>query len=124
MKFRILSVLSLITCLLLLTSCGFSLKSVLPEEKQLICQVTAKEDQALTVQVLSADSHYDEGDLLIIKYRLTSGARELLVGDTITITYDYLNDVTVQNDTPCIGVDTVTKIQWIPPKTTETTEAE
>ncbi|MCI6729880.1 MAG: hypothetical protein SOY32_02365 [Candidatus Faecousia sp.] len=124
MKRRVFSFLSLLLCLLLLGACGFSLDSLLPEEKQLICRVTAKDGQALTVQVLSADSHYDEEELLIVRYHAISGGRELSVGDTITFTYDYLNDVTVQNDTPCIAVSSVTKTQWIPPETTQSTEAE
>lgn len=97
------------------------------EGEAIVCQVTEQGQQTLTVVVQNPDLHYDEGDTLVIQYQHVADGKALSVGSQITFTYDYLNDVTVQNELPYLKVDSISLTQWTPPETestkaTDTTE--
>ncbi len=127
---RSIRLLALVLCVVtLLSGCGFSLDSVLPEKLKgllgggdIICQVTEKEGQLLTVEVLSPDSHYDEGDILYVQYTSITGGKSISTGDIITFTYDYLEGVTVKNDEPFILADSISPTEYTPPETIDATE--
>lgn len=87
-------------------------------EDALVCKITGKDRQELTVTVMDGDLHYDPDEVLMVKYHGLEGGTELKVGDHISFIYDYLNDVTVKNGYPYINVDTVTVTQWTPLETT------
>ncbi len=117
----------LLSLLLLLTGCELSLSSLglgkveeLLNSDPIVCTVTAVEQGVFTVQVLSADSHYDAEDILFLDCTGISGASVFRVGDTITFSYDYLTAVTVRNDTPYIVPDTIAETEYVPPETMET----
>lgn len=110
--------------LLLFSGCSVSLESLglgkleeMLSNDPIVCAVTAREGSLLTVQVLSADGHYDEGDTLYVDCTGTSGS--FAVGDTVTFTYDYVHSVTVLEDLPYIVVDAISAAEYVPPETTE-----
>jgi len=108
----------LVAMLLMLTAC--SLPIDLPGGAEtLICRVTEKAERLLTVEVLEDNLHYDAGATLLVQYRALSGTTSLSPGDTVSVTYSYLEDVTVQDKLPCITVETVTLTQWVPSPTSE-----
>lgn len=120
MRRKIVVALGILSMMLAFTACHFSLDSILPEKKQVVCQITQKDGQTLTVVVQSPDQYYETDETLIVKYRTITGGNSLDVGDQVTFSYDYLNDVTVQSNLPCITVDTVTKTIWTPSETEAT----
>lgn len=111
---------------LLLTGCGSVLESLglgklneMLNSDPIVCVITAKDGQTLTVEVLAADGHYDQGDTLFVDYAGISGATAISVGDTITFTYDYIHDVTVREDTPYILADAISPTDYTPPETAD-----
>ncbi len=118
-------ILVLLMCLMPFVLCACDLPVDILEEKAIVCQVTAKEQQELTVVVQSPDSHYDEGDTLVIQYQQVTDKKAVAVGSQITFTYDYLQDVTAKNDLPFLKVESISLTQWTPPATepSETTGA-
>lgn len=126
MKYNI-RILALFLCIaVLLSGCSISLESVGLDKLSkfigndpIICRVTAKDGQLLTMEVLSPDSHYDEGDVLYVQYSSITGAKSISVGDTVTFTYDYIEDVTVMEKEPFIKAESITPTEYIPPVTEE-----
>ncbi len=129
MKYRI-KLIPLILCITtLLSGCSISLESIglgklskFIGNDPLICKITEKDGQLLTMEVLSPDSHYDEGDILYVQYSSITGAKGVSVGDTVTFEYDYLEDVTVMEKEPLIKTESITPTEYIPPETEEATE--
>lgn len=129
MKFR-MRLLALFLCMVtLLSGCSISLESIglgkLSEfigNSPIICRVTGKEGQLLTVEVLSSDSHYDEGDILYVQYSSIVGAKSISIGDIITFTYDYMDDVTVLEKEPLIQADSIVPTEYVPPDTEESAD--
>ncbi len=113
-------VLVFLLCLMPFVLCACDLPVDILEEKAIVCQVTAKEQQELTVVVQSPDIHYDEGDALVIRYAHVNDNKTVAVGNQITFTYDYLQDVTTRNDLPYLTVESVSLTQWTPPATEAT----
>ncbi len=108
---------TLTAMLLTLTAC--SLPQDLPGGMATLTgRVTSKDERLLTVEVLEDNLHYDAGTIILVKYRALTGATSLSVGEAISVTYSYLENVTVQ-DKLCITVESVTPIQWTPPTTPE-----
>lgn len=116
----------LLICVLLLSGCELNLPGPLQkftkflDDSPIVCVVTAKEGLTLTVEVQSPDSHYDEGDTLTVIYQTIQNGKEIRIGDQITFSYDYMTDVTVRNDDPCIKTEVVTLTQWEPTVPAET----
>lgn len=114
-----------IFCILLVIAILFLTACHLPElpdgSSELICRITEKEEKTLKVEVLNSDSHYDAEQTLLVQYNAISGGTSVAVGDTISFTYYYLQDVTVRDKLPCITVSTVALTQWTP-QTTQTGE--
>lgn len=124
---RIALLAGLLSFVLLLTGCKFSLSSLglgkvedIFSDNPIVCTITAIDQSIFTVQVLSADSHYDEEDILLLDCASVRGAAAFRVGDIITFSYDYLNDVTVRNDAPYIVPESVAATEYTPPTTEET----
>ena len=108
MKPRWIATILLTAMLLTLTAC--SLPQDLPGGMATLTgRVTSKDERLLTVEVLEDNLHYD---------RALTGATSLSVGEAISVTYSYLENVTVQDKLSCITVESVTPIQWTPPPTT------
>lgn len=114
----------LLMCLMPFVLCACDLPVDILGEKDIICQVTAKEQQELTVVVQSPDIHYDEGDTLVIRYEHVNDKKTVAVGNQITFAYDYLQDVTTKNDLPYLKVESISLTQWIPPATEATNAAQ
>lgn len=121
---RVISLTAMLMALcFILMGCSFELPEVkIPflSSDPIVCVITAKDARSLTVEVQCADSHYDEGDKLIVNYQTIQNGNALNIGDQITFEYDYMNKVTVKGDYPCIEVETVTLTHWEPPVTEET----
>ena len=111
MKRRWIATILLTAMLLTLTAC--SLPQDLPGGMATLTgRVTSKDERLLPVEVLEA------GTIILVKYRALTGATSLSVGEAISVTYSYLENVTVQDKLSCITVESVTPIQWTPPPTT------
>lgn len=118
MKRKWITGILLLAMLLTLTAC--SLLEKLPSgTTTLIGRVTNKDERLLTVEVLEDNLHYDAGTTILVKYRALSGATSLSEGECISVTYSYLENVTVQDQFPCITVETVFPTQWTPSPTTD-----
>ena len=106
MKRRWIATILLTAMLLTLTAC--SLPQDLPGGMATLTgRVTSKDERLLTVEVLEDNLHYDAGTIILVKYRALTGATSLSVGEAISVTYSYLENVTVQDKLSCITVESV-----------------
>ena len=116
-----------LSMVVLLAGCGFSLESVdlgplngLLKNEPIVCSVLEKEDQQLKLVVLSSDGYYDVDDELLVSFSSISGGTRVNVGDSVTFSYDYLTDVTVRGDYPYSVVQSIQHTDFSP--TEEATE--
>ena len=106
LKRRWIATILLTAMLLTLTAC--SLPQDLPGGMATLTgRVTSKDERLLTVEVLEDNLHYDAGTIILVKYRALTGATSLSVGEAISVTYSYLENVTVQDKLSCITVESV-----------------
>ena len=102
LKHRWIATILLTAMLLTLTAC--SLPQDLPGGMATLTgRVTSKDERLLTVEVLEDNLHYDAGTIILVKYRALTGATSLSVGEAISVTYSYLENVTVQDKLSCIS---------------------
>ena len=66
------------------------------------------------ISVLEGDGHYDaatekrEADVLFVTYASLEGGKSVQVGNTVTFTYSYTEDVTERDGEPHISVQVLT----------------
>ena len=66
------------------------------------------------ISVLAGDGHYDaatekrEADVLFVTYASLEGEKSVQVGNTVTFTYSYTEDVTERDGEPHISVQVLT----------------
>ena len=66
------------------------------------------------ISVLEGDGHYDaatekrEADVLFVTYAGLAGSKSVQVGNTVTFTYSYTEDVTERDSEPHISVKVLT----------------
>ena len=66
------------------------------------------------ISILEGDSHYDaatekrEADVLFVTFSDLEGSKSVQVGDTVTFTYSYTQDVTERDSEPHISVKVLT----------------
>ena len=66
------------------------------------------------ILVTEGDSHYDaaterwEADAIFVTFSTLDGSKSVQVGDTITFTYSYTDDVSERNNEPHIIVNRIT----------------
>lgn len=66
------------------------------------------------ILVTEGDSHYDaatekrEADAIFVTFSTLEGSKSVQVGDTITFTYSYTDDVSERNNEPHITVNRIT----------------
>ena len=66
------------------------------------------------ISVLEGDGHYDaatekrEADVIFVTYSSLSGSKSVQVGNTVTFTYSYTEDVTERDGEPHISVQVLT----------------
>ena len=66
------------------------------------------------ISVLEGDGHYDaatekrEADVLFVTYASLEGGKSVQVGNTVTFTYSYTEDVTERDGEPHISVKVLT----------------
>ena len=66
------------------------------------------------IRVLEGDGHYDaatekrEADVLFVTYASLEGGKSVQVGNTVTFTYSYTEDVTERDGEPHISVQVLT----------------
>ena len=66
------------------------------------------------ISVLEGDGHYDaatekrEADVLFVTYAGLEGSKSVQVGNTVTFTYSYTEDVTERDGEPHISVQVLT----------------
>lgn len=66
------------------------------------------------ISILEGDSHYNaatekrEADVLFVTYASLEGEKSVQIGDTVTFTYSYTEDVTERDGAPHISVQVLT----------------
>lgn len=76
----------------------------------LIVRVLKIENGGVKASVMTADSHYDEGDEIYVYFSEvagTGGTNKVSPRDQLTISYNYSTDVTTEGGTPVIRVEVV-----------------
>lgn len=121
-KSRIFILLSLFVCLAMLSGCSFDILETdnpptLPKldlaSSTLTGVVEYVNGRTCRVVITEGDSHYDaateddEADVIQLTFTTLEGSKSLLVGDTVTFTYSYTDDVSEYNGNPHITVNKV-----------------
>ena len=84
------------------------------DESALTGKVEFVNGRTCRVSVLEGDSHYDaatekrEADVLFVTYSSLEGSKSVQVGNTVTFTYSYTEDVTERDSDPHISVKVLT----------------
>lgn len=77
-------------------------------------QVEFVNGRTCRISVLEGDSHYDaatekrDADVLFVTYSALEGKQSVQVGNTVTFTYSYTEDVTERDGEPHISVKVLT----------------
>ena len=80
------------------------------DESTVTGQVEFVNGRTCRVRVLEGDGHYDaatekrEADVLFVTYASLSGSKSVQVGNTVSFTYSYTEDVTERDSEPHISV--------------------
>lgn len=101
----------------LLTGCSLGQKLSGLKEKLggiggtgLVVRITKLEDGYVKAKVVEGDSHFDQEDEINLYYDTvagTAGSNKIAVRDQLVVSYDYTNDVTMDNNMPVIRVENV-----------------
>ena len=84
------------------------------DESTLTGKVEFVNGRTCRISVLEGDSHYDaatekrEADVLFVTYAGLVGSKSVQVGNTVTFTYSYTEDVTERDSEPHISVKVLT----------------
>ena len=131
--FKRIVILFTVICLAVgLSGCKFSIRNTVEDQattlpplridSNLVCQITDIEGNRCTVTILEGNSTYDAEDEIYVTYQSVSQNQRLRRGDVISLTYNYVTDVSAIGNTPHIAAQSVTVIQdYTPPETTEGT---
>ena len=84
------------------------------DESTLTGKVEFVNGRTCRISVLEGDGHYDaatekrEADVLFVTYAGLDGSKSVQVGNTVTFTYSYTEDVTERDSEPHISVKVLT----------------
>lgn len=84
------------------------------DESTLTGKVEFVNGRTCRISVLEGDSHYDaatekrDADVLFVTYAGLDGSKSVQVGNTVTFTYSYTEDVTERDGEPHISVKVLT----------------
>ena len=84
------------------------------DESTLTGKVEFVNGRTCRISVLEGDGHYDaatekrEADVLFVTYAGLDGSKSVQVGNTVTFTYSYTEDVTERDSEPHISVQVLT----------------
>lgn len=84
------------------------------DESTLTGKVEFVNGRTCRISVLEGDGHYDaatekrEADVLFVTYTSLGGSKSVQVGNTVTFTYSYTEDVTERDGEPHISVQVLT----------------
>ena len=84
------------------------------DESTLTGKVEFVNGRTCRISVLEGDGHYDaatekrEADVLFVTYAGLAGSKSVQVGNTVTFTYSYTEDVTERDSEPHISVKVLT----------------
>lgn len=84
------------------------------DESTLTGKVEFVNGRTCRISVLEGDGHYDaatekrEADVLFVTYASLDGSKSVQVGNTVTFTYSYTEDVTERDSEPHISVKVLT----------------
>lgn len=84
------------------------------DESTLTAKVEFVNGRTCRVSVLEGDSHYDaatekrDADVVFVTYTSLAGSKSVQVGNTVTFTYSYTEDVTERDSEPHISVKVLT----------------
>ena len=84
------------------------------DESTLTGKVEFVNGRTCRISVLEGDSHYDaatekrDADVLFVTYAGLAGSKSVQVGNTVTFTYSYTEDVTERDSEPHISVKVLT----------------
>lgn len=114
MKRKIFCGLCLLLAVCILTGCQFSLhKLPMPEipdfggsGSTLSGTVQSVSGKTCALTVTGGDSHFKEETEILVAFETTEGS-PLSVGRTVTVTYDYVTQVSARDGQPLIRVDSI-----------------
>lgn len=132
---RLFAIISLLGLVIGLAGCKVNLRDTIEgnEEKMpafdissdLIGTVTSISGDCCTVTVLEDNAQYDKDDVVYVTYQPADGSTSLKTGDIISVTYNYITDVSSISGIPHIITDTVSVLpDYTPPETTAEAPAE
>ena len=84
------------------------------DESTLTGKIEFVNGRTCRISVLEGDGHYDAGtekreaDVLFVTYAGLDGSKSVQVGNTVTFTYSYTEDVTERDSEPHISVKVLT----------------
>ena len=84
------------------------------DESTLTGRVEFVNGRTCRVSILEGDGHYDaaaeerEADVVFVTYASLDGSKSVQVGNTVTFTYSYTEDVTERDSEPHISVKVLT----------------
>ena len=84
------------------------------DESTLTGRVEFVNGRTCRVSILEGDGHYDaatekrEADVIFVTYASLDGSKSVQVGNTVTFTYAYTEDVTERDSEPHISVKVLT----------------
>ena len=84
------------------------------DESTLTGKVEFVNGRTCRISVLEGDGHYDaatekrDADVLFVTYASLEGSKSVQVGNTVTFTYSYTEDVTERDSEPHISVKILT----------------
>lgn len=111
---RMVAVCVLLALVLSLAGCKLSLNMLempsLPQvdsSSTLTAKIESVNGNQCTIIVTEGNGEYDKEDILYITYGIVAGNLTLAVGNTVTITYNYVKDVSEYEGLPHITVDEI-----------------
>lgn len=121
MRNHILRLTAFVLSLCLLTGCGLietDTPPTLPKldlaSSSLTGTVAYVNGRTCRVVITEGDSHYDaateryDADEIFVTFSTLDGSKSIQVGDTVTFTYSYTEDVSERNSEPHITVKSIT----------------
>lgn len=127
---RLFALLVLIGALLALAGCNTSIRdtvegkdATLPPlriDSTLICSVTSIEGNRCYAVVLEGNNNYEKDDIVYITFDSATKNQTPVPGDVITVTYNYVTDVSAYNGEPHIKTEEITVLKnYTPPETAD-----
>ena len=114
-KFLSLLIAAATVVCLTLTGCGMDSNPTLPQlvldGSELTGTVEYINGRTCRILITEEDGHYDAEDQLYLTYSTIAGSKAIKVGDTVSFSYRYTQDVSEYNGDPHITVNEVSVLE-------------